>query len=68
MLIHPWYAPRDDAEWQQWLAAQDFGQLSGGVVRGQRAAQRVHPEHVEVSVLHIRASASSTWWASMPAP
>ncbi|MET7452904.1 FMN-binding negative transcriptional regulator [Streptomyces sp. NPDC005574] len=28
MLIHPWDAPRDDAEWQQWLAVHDFGQLA----------------------------------------
>ncbi|MFJ3195736.1 FMN-binding negative transcriptional regulator [Streptomyces griseoviridis] len=28
MLIHPWDAPRDDAEWQHWLAAHDFGQLA----------------------------------------
>ncbi|MER5212117.1 FMN-binding negative transcriptional regulator [Streptomyces sp. NPDC002838] len=28
MLIHPWDAPRDDAEWQRWLAAHDFGQLA----------------------------------------
>ncbi|WP_043495416.1 FMN-binding negative transcriptional regulator [Streptomyces viridosporus] len=28
MLIHPWDAPHDDAEWQQWLAAHDFGQLA----------------------------------------
>ncbi|MFC9292188.1 FMN-binding negative transcriptional regulator, partial [Streptomyces sp. NPDC057052] len=28
MLIHPWDAPRDDAEWQRWLAARDFGQLA----------------------------------------
>lgn len=27
MLIHPWDAARDDAEWQQWLAVHDFGQL-----------------------------------------
>ncbi|MFI7412880.1 FMN-binding negative transcriptional regulator [Streptomyces sp. NPDC049627] len=27
MLIHPWDAPHADAEWQQWLAAHDFGQL-----------------------------------------
>lgn len=27
MLIHPWDAPRDDAEWQRWLAVHDFGQL-----------------------------------------
>ncbi|MCK1821185.1 FMN-binding negative transcriptional regulator [Streptomyces sp. XM83C] len=28
MLIHPWDAPRDDSEWQGWLAAHDFGQLA----------------------------------------
>ncbi|MCX5365260.1 FMN-binding negative transcriptional regulator [Streptomyces sp. NBC_00124] len=27
MLIHPWDAPHDDAEWQQWLAVHDFGTL-----------------------------------------
>ncbi|MFJ8082723.1 FMN-binding negative transcriptional regulator [Streptomyces sp. NPDC096205] len=27
MLIHPWDAPHDDTEWQQWLAEHDFGQL-----------------------------------------
>ncbi|NNN34972.1 FMN-binding negative transcriptional regulator [Streptomyces sp. S3(2020)] len=27
MLIHPWDAPHDDAEWQRWLAVHDFGQL-----------------------------------------
>ncbi|MFD8570195.1 FMN-binding negative transcriptional regulator [Streptomyces sp. NPDC059639] len=28
MLIHPWDAARSDTEWQQWLAAHDFGQLA----------------------------------------
>ncbi|MFI0908349.1 FMN-binding negative transcriptional regulator [Streptomyces sioyaensis] len=28
MLIHPWDTPTDAAEWQQWLAAHDFGQLA----------------------------------------
>ncbi|MGW7519525.1 FMN-binding negative transcriptional regulator [Streptomyces sp. NPDC054796] len=28
MLIHPWDAARDDAEWQRWLAGHDFGQLA----------------------------------------
>lgn len=28
MLIHPWDAAADDTEWQQWLAAHDFGQLA----------------------------------------
>ncbi|MQY16118.1 hypothetical protein SRB5_63100 [Streptomyces sp. RB5] len=28
MLIHPWDAPYDDAEWQDWLTGRDFGQLA----------------------------------------
>jgi len=28
MLIRSWDASRDDAEWQRWLAAHDFGQLA----------------------------------------
>ncbi|MET9802923.1 FMN-binding negative transcriptional regulator [Streptomyces sp. NPDC006368] len=28
MLIHPWDAPRDDAEWRDWLTRHDFGQLA----------------------------------------
>ncbi|MCX3062278.1 FMN-binding negative transcriptional regulator [Streptomyces beihaiensis] len=28
MLIHPWDAARDTAEWQAWLATHDFGQLA----------------------------------------
>jgi len=28
VLIHPWDAARDDAEWQQWLGAHDFGHLA----------------------------------------
>jgi transcriptional regulator len=27
MLIHPWDAALDDAEWKQWLAPRDFGTL-----------------------------------------
>lgn len=28
MLVHPWDAPVDEAEWQDWLAEHDFGQLA----------------------------------------
>ncbi|GAA5059264.1 FMN-binding negative transcriptional regulator [Streptomyces similanensis] len=28
MLVHPWDAPREDAEWQRWLTRHDFGQLA----------------------------------------
>ncbi|MFD5947889.1 FMN-binding negative transcriptional regulator, partial [Streptomyces collinus] len=40
MLIHPWDAPRDDAEWQQWLAGHDFGQLAVNGLPGE-------PPHVQ---------------------
>lgn len=35
MLIHPWDAPRDDAEWQRRLATHDFGQLAVNGLRGE---------------------------------
>ncbi|MFJ9181385.1 FMN-binding negative transcriptional regulator [Streptomyces sp. NPDC102360] len=35
MLIHPWDAARDTAEWQQWLAAHDFGQLAVNGLAGE---------------------------------
>ncbi|MEV0642274.1 FMN-binding negative transcriptional regulator [Streptomyces sp. NPDC050619] len=40
MLIHPWDAPRDDTEWQRWLAAHDFGQLAVNGLPGE-------PPHVQ---------------------
>ncbi|GGU62384.1 transcriptional regulator [Streptomyces albospinus] len=35
MLIHPWDAPTDDGEWQDWLAAHDFGQLAANGLPGE---------------------------------
>jgi transcriptional regulator len=40
MLIHPWDAPREDAEWQRWLADHDFGQLAVNGLPGE-------PPHVQ---------------------
>ncbi|MGQ4388703.1 FMN-binding negative transcriptional regulator [Streptomyces sp. SAS_270] len=40
MLIHPWDAPHDAHEWQQWLAAHDFGQLAVNGLPGE-------PPHVQ---------------------
>ncbi|GAA3814654.1 FMN-binding negative transcriptional regulator [Streptomyces phyllanthi] len=40
MLIHPWDAPSDDAEWQEWLAVHDFGQLGVNGLPGE-------PPHVQ---------------------
>ncbi|MBN0047054.1 FMN-binding negative transcriptional regulator [Streptomyces actuosus] len=35
MLIHPWDAPLDDAEWRDWLAVRDFGQLAANGPAGE---------------------------------
>ncbi|WP_369032624.1 MULTISPECIES: FMN-binding negative transcriptional regulator [Streptomyces] len=43
MLIHPWDAPREDAEWQQWLSVHDFGQLAVSGLPGE--APYVQPLH-----------------------
>ncbi|MEW1926311.1 FMN-binding negative transcriptional regulator [Streptomyces sp. NPDC088360] len=43
MLIHPWDAPRSDTEWQQWLAAHDFGQLAVNGLPGE--PPHVQPAH-----------------------
>ncbi|QOV39764.1 FMN-binding negative transcriptional regulator [Streptomyces ferrugineus] len=43
MLIHPWDAPRDDAEWQRWLDDHDFGQLA--VNGGDGEPPHIQPLH-----------------------
>ncbi|MFE1442489.1 FMN-binding negative transcriptional regulator [Streptomyces sp. NPDC058739] len=40
MLVHPWDAPEEDAEWQRWLAVHDFGQLAVNGLPGE-------PPHVQ---------------------
>ncbi|EME50829.1 FMN-binding negative transcriptional regulator [Amycolatopsis decaplanina] len=43
MLIHPWDAAHDDAEWQAWLSTHDFGQLiAGGAGRDLPVVNPVH--------------------------
>ncbi|MDX2814082.1 FMN-binding negative transcriptional regulator [Streptomyces sp. NPDC006207] len=43
MLVHPWDAALDEAEWQDWLAARDFGQLAVNGLDG--APPFVQPLH-----------------------
>lgn len=43
MLIHPWDAAHSDAEWQQWLAGHDFGQLAVNGLPGE--PPHVQPAH-----------------------
>ncbi|MBB6419862.1 hypothetical protein HDC93_005480 [Streptomyces sp. AK010] len=43
MLIHPWDAPRDDTEWQRWLAEHDFGRLAVNGLPGE--PPHVQPPH-----------------------
>ena len=43
MLIHPWDATHDDAEWRAWLSTHDFGQLIAcGVGRDLPIVNPVH--------------------------
>ncbi|MFD3580033.1 FMN-binding negative transcriptional regulator [Streptomyces sp. NPDC058644] len=50
MLIHPWDAPRSDTEWQQWLAAHDFGQLAVNGLPGE--PPHVQPAHFAYEAGH----------------
>ncbi|MDQ0936099.1 FMN-binding negative transcriptional regulator [Streptomyces turgidiscabies] len=53
MLIHPWDAPRDDAEWQQWLSVHDFGQLAVNGLPGE--APYVQPLHFAYDAERVEA-------------
>ncbi|KUJ68288.1 transcriptional regulator [Streptomyces albus subsp. albus] len=57
MLIHPWDAAHDEAEWQSWLTRHDFGQLAVNGLPGEPPfVQPVHfawdPARAEV-VTHL---------------
>ncbi|MFE9016996.1 FMN-binding negative transcriptional regulator [Streptomyces sp. NPDC007808] len=71
MLIHPWDAPRDDAEWQRWLAVHDFGQLVVNGVGGE--PPHVQPLHFTYdaergeAVTHL-ARPNPLWPALLAAP
>ncbi|MGA4843284.1 FMN-binding negative transcriptional regulator [Streptomyces sp. G45] len=43
MLVHPWDAPESEAEWQDWLAAHDFGQLAVNGLPGE--PPHIQPTH-----------------------
>ncbi|MER5756470.1 FMN-binding negative transcriptional regulator [Streptomyces sp. NPDC002088] len=69
MLIHPWDAPRDDTEWQGWLAAHDFGQLAVNGLPGEPPhIQPLHfaydPERAE-AVTHL--ARPNPLWAALEA-
>ncbi|MEV0321759.1 FMN-binding negative transcriptional regulator [Streptomyces sp. NPDC050658] len=50
MLIHPWDAPHSDAEWRQWLAGHDFGQLAVNGLPGE--PPHVQPAHFAYDAGH----------------
>ncbi|MEU6825893.1 FMN-binding negative transcriptional regulator [Streptomyces atriruber] len=50
MLIRPWDAAHSDAEWQQWLAAHDFGQLGVNGLPGE--PPHVQPLHFAYEAEH----------------
>ncbi|MFJ8538048.1 FMN-binding negative transcriptional regulator [Streptomyces sp. NPDC093591] len=71
MLIHPWDAPRDDAEWQAWLGVHDFGQLVVNGLDGE--PPHVQPLHFAYdaergeAVTHL-ARPNPMWPALLAAP
>jgi transcriptional regulator len=74
MLIHPWDAAGDDAEWRTWLTGHDFGQLAVNGVDGEPPfVQPVHflydPEPGERGevLLHL-ARPNPLWHALEAAP
>ncbi|MEV0095553.1 FMN-binding negative transcriptional regulator [Streptomyces sp. NPDC050738] len=71
MLIHPWDAPSEDGEWQQWLAAHDFGQLAVNGLPGEPpSVQPMHfvydDEHGEI-LTHL-ARPNPIWPALLASP
>lgn len=63
MLIHPWDAALDDAEWQSWIVAgHDFGQLAVNGTPGQPPA--VIPTHFTLagSVLLVHLAQPNPVW------
>lgn len=74
MLIHPWDAPAEDAEWRTWLAAHDFGQLAVNGLDGEPPfVQPVHfsyaaePGGYGEALLHL-ARPNPLWRALEAAP
>ena len=60
MLIHPWDAPADDAEWQHWLAAHDFGQLAANGLPGE--PPMVQPLHFAYDPARREATSTRSAW------
>jgi transcriptional regulator len=74
MLIHPWDAPTDDAEWRTWLTAHDFGQLAVNGIDGEPPfVQPIHflydpaPGEHGVALLHL-ARPNPLWHALEASP
>ena len=72
MLIHPWDAAVDDAEWRTWLAGRDFGQLAVNGLDGEPPfVQPVHfaydpaPGARGEAVLHL--ARPNPLWAALEA-
>ncbi|WP_037914968.1 FMN-binding negative transcriptional regulator [Actinacidiphila yeochonensis] len=72
MLIHPWDAAADDAEWRAWLAAHDFGQLAVNGLDGEPPfVQPAHflydPEPGRLGEVLLHLARPNPLWAALAA-
>jgi len=72
MLIHPWDAAADEAEWRTWLAARDFGQLAVNGLDGEPPfVQPVHflydPDAGRYGEVLLHLARPNPLWAALEA-
>lgn len=67
MLIHPWDAVISEAEWQEWLAGHDFGQLAVNDL--DNGVPHVIPTHfaVDGDTLPVHLARPNKVWAAIQA-
>ena len=66
MLVHPWDAPLDDAEWRDWLARNDFGQLiASGRGRDVPVVVPTHFRYDGVTTLELHLARPNPVWAAI---
>lgn len=66
MLVHPWDAPLDDAEWRAWLSAHDFGQLvAGGRGRDVPVVVPTHFRYDGATTVELHLAKPNPVWAAV---
>ena len=66
MLVHPWDAPLDDAEWRDWLAHHDFGQLvAAGRGRDVPVVVPTHFRYDGATTIELHLARPNPVWAAI---